>query len=112
MKGSTQTDAVMCESCSCQQTLSEAGLRHSQSRESLSHTSHTCGSARAEVELDEAEQRGGVEADGGRGAGAGRRSPLVPRAVAERRVAAGDADGVQLSRAELLIARRRDQTRP
>ncbi len=53
----------------------------------------------------------GVAADGG-SVGGGSRSSLVPRAVAERRVAAGDADRVQLPRAELLIARRRDQTRP
>lgn len=63
-----------------------------------------------EEQLDGGEQRrGGSER--GQCRRAGQRSPLVPRAVAERRVAAGDADGVQLPRAELLISRGRDQTR-
>lgn len=38
--------------------------------------------------------------------------PLPPRPVAERRVAAGDADGVQPAGAELLVAGGGDEARP
>lgn len=38
------------------------------------------------------------------------RPPLLPRPVAQRRVAAGDAHRVELAGAELLVAGRSDQT--
>lgn len=57
-----------------------------------------------ETELDEGEQ-GDCGNAGGQREGAGQRSSFVSWAVAERCVAAGDTDGVQLPGAELLISR-------
>ena len=58
-----------------------------------------------------AEGGGAPEAGGGAAAGRGL-APPPAWPVAQRLGAAADADRVQAPRAELLVARRRDETRP